>query len=184
MVWVGGYFDEIAKEHRDPLTSEIYPCFDSFNTDDLPETKNSIKIVHALTSQSAQTEIITTFINMVESGILRLLVKKSNEDSLDYSDENKELLVQHMHTDLLIEEISNLKLKELPSKKLTVERVVRRIDKDRWAALVYGLWYIKTYMERIEEEVDMTQYIAVSQGSNRTTQSHFGNSQGFQGFRR
>lgn len=166
-----GLLDEIAKEHRDPITNEIYPCFDTFNTEDLPETSNSIKIVHGLTSQSAQTEIITCFINAVESGNLRLLEKKTNAESVEYEDD-KDLLVQHMHTDMLVEEISNLKLKELPSKKLTVERVVRRIDKDRWAALVYGIWYCKTFLEREQElieEFNFDNFISNVSGSAHKT---------------
>ena len=177
-----GLQDELAKEHRDPITGEIYPCFDTLNTDDLTETNNSIKVVHGLTSQSAQTDIITTFINMVESGILSLLIKKTTSDVSEYNDENKELLVQYMQTDILIEEISNLKLKELPSKKLTVERVVRRIDKDRWASLAYGLWYANAYLNRIQEDTfDFTKLIATTKGGNST--SRFGTSN-FQGFRK
>jgi len=145
-----GLTDELAKEHVDPITKDFYPCFNTFNTESITETRQSIDIVYALTAQSAQTDIITSFIDAVESGKLQLLIKKDNSDyGVEETVEDK---ICYINTDFLIEEIANLKLKTLPSGKLTLERIVRRVDKDKFSALAYGIWYIKTFMENVEED--------------------------------
>jgi ribonucleoside-diphosphate reductase alpha chain len=58
----------------------------------------------------------------------------------------------------LIDEVANLKLKKTESSgKYSVEQVVKRVDKDRWSALVYGLYYVDLFMneeEIIEDEDD------------------------------
>ena len=52
----------------------------------------------------------------------------------------------------MFEEISNLKLKNVDNgKALSVERVVRKLDKDRYSALVYMLWYINEYESKIKQ---------------------------------
>ena len=51
-------------------------------------------------------------------------------------------VVPFIKTDLLFEEVSNLKLKTLPSGALTVEKVVGKLNKDRFSCLAYLLWYI------------------------------------------
>ena len=142
-----GLLDELMKEHTDHEEKEVYPCFDTMNTDDVPENSNNIRIMYALTSQSFQTDIITTFIDMVESGKLQLLIKKDHSD-YDFSDTVEDKL-PYVNTDFLIEEISNLKLRTLPSNKLTIDKLVKRIDKDRFASLAYGLWYIKTFEDSV-----------------------------------
>ena len=61
--------------------------------------------------------------------------------------------------DLLFEEISNLKLKFLSRDMITVEKVVKKIDKDRYSALVYMLWYVnefETKLYRNKETYDFT----------------------------
>ncbi len=138
-----GLFDELMKEHVDPVTKLIYPCFKSTNTEDQTETGNYVKIMYGLVSQSCQSDILTTFIDMVDSGKLRLLIKKSNSD-YDNGDSVDDL-IPYINTDFLIEEIANLKLKKTNGNKLAIEQVVRRIDKDRFAAVAYGLYYIKTF---------------------------------------
>lgn len=139
-----GLLDELLKEHIDPTTRLLYPCFNTINTEDSPETSNSIKILYSIVAQSIQSDILTTFIDMVESGKLRLLVKKDNSD-YDVKTELEEQIV-YINTDFLIEEIANLKLKTISgSNKLAIEQIVRRIDKDRFAATAYGLWYVKTF---------------------------------------
>ena len=138
-----GIFDELMKEHIDPIAKIIYPCFKPTNTNDQQETGNYVKIMYGLVAQSCQSEILTTFIDMVDSGTLRLLIKKNNSDY--DTNESLDAMLPYMNTDLLIEEISNLKLKKTNGNKLAIEQVVRRIDKDRFSAVAMALWYIKTF---------------------------------------
>lgn len=91
---------------------------------------------------------------MVESGKLRLLEKVA-ETQINIPDEKAvEMFAPYKQTDLLVEEIANLRLKHLPSGKLTIEKVIKRYDKDRFSSLIYALWYIKTFEENIYEQTD------------------------------
>jgi hypothetical protein len=142
-----GLIDELLKESYDPLTKEPLGCLDTINTDNAPETEGAEKCVYDLKAQSAQSKIVTTFIDMVDSGKLRLLEKRHESIFIDVPDEqfSKEIL-PFFQTDMLVEEISNLKIKYLPSGGLTVEKVVSKLNKDRFSALAYMLWYINEFV--------------------------------------
>lgn len=141
-----GLCDELLKESFDPNTGDSLGCWDTINTDSMPEIRGSEKCVYDLKPQSAQSEIVVTFIDMVESGKLRLLVHKLDAD-YDLRDKENyiENILPFLHTNFLIEEIANLQLKNLPSGKITIQKVVAKYNKDRVSALMYALWYIKTF---------------------------------------
>lgn len=162
-----GLVDELIKDTIDPVSGESLGCWNTINTDHQPESHNSERIIYALTSQGINHDIIITFIDMVESGKLQLLVKnQSNNYDVNDLDYVKNNIIPYVHTDLLIEEIANLKLKHLPSGKYTIEQVTRRVDKDRYSALAYGLWYIKEFENyEVNNDVNIEDYIFVSQGT-------------------
>jgi ribonucleoside-diphosphate reductase alpha chain len=56
-----------------------------------------------------------------------------------------------MQTQALIDEVANLRLKQTQT-NYTIEQVVRRIDKDRYSALAYSLYYISMFLEREDDE--------------------------------
>jgi ribonucleoside-diphosphate reductase alpha chain len=61
---------------------------------------------------------------------------------------------------LLLEEIANLKLKKLSSGKYTTEQVTKKINRDRFSAVAYGLWYIKEFEDKqIDRNVDLSGYM-------------------------
>ena len=150
-----GLHDELIKESFDPQTGESLGCWNTINTDVKPEITNAERCLYDLKPQSANSQIISTFIDMVEGDKLRLLIKK-NMSEYDLKDlENKsQNVLPYLLTDSLIEEISNLKLKVLPNGKISVEQVIKGYSKDKYSALAYVLWYIKTFEERIEEKED------------------------------
>lgn len=45
----------------------------------------------------------------------------------------------------MVEEITNLKLKHLTNGEVTVEKVLSKIDKDRFSSLIYALWWAMAY---------------------------------------
>ena len=138
-----GLIDELLKESIDPITQEPLGCWDTVNTDNQPEISSAEKCLYDLKATGMQTQILNDFMAMIDSGKLRLLEKKQ-ENELDIYDE-KDLdskVVPFIQTDLLFEEVSNLKLKTLPSGSLTVEKVVSKLNKDRFSCLAYLLWYI------------------------------------------
>lgn len=93
-------------------------------------------------AQKYDNESIANFMDYVETGKLRLLEKKQ---MTDYSEEDMPFL----QTDFFVEEVSNLKLKHLNNGGLSIERLVAKMNKDRFSAVQYPLWYIKAYMDKV-----------------------------------
>lgn len=145
-----GLVDELLKPTYDPITREPLGCWDTINTDNKPEIQGSEKCVYDLKSQGIQTRILTVFIDMVDSGKLRLLENKIDVVSNMEEKEVRSEVLPFIQTDLLIEEISNLKLESTNNNRaLTIKKVVRKIDKDRFSALSYLLWYITEYESKV-----------------------------------
>ena len=144
-----GLTDEFLKRNVDPVSQMIYDCWDTVNTDNQPEIPNSEKCVYDLKAQGIQTRIITNFIDLVDSGKLRLLEKR--DPNHPYKDIELDIL-PFVQTDLLFEEVNNLKLKYLPSGALTVEKVVGKLNKDRYSALAYVLWYIMEHCNKPKQK--------------------------------
>ena len=151
-----GLVDELLKSTTDPITGNDLGCWNTVNTDNEPELLDAEKCLYDLKAQGIQTRILTTFMDMVDSGKLRLLEKRTESDfsKVDDIDNIETQILPFMQTDLLFEEISNLKLKQNPSGTLSVEKVVGKLNKDRFSALSYLLWYI---ME-IEKEYKPTEF--------------------------
>ena len=146
-----GLIDELLKETIDPMTGENLGCWDTINDDNIPEIPYSPKILYNLKAQSCQNEIVTTFIDMVDSGKLRLLEKRIDSDFTDAEwDEFDDKIRPFAETDAFIEEAANLKLKHLSNGGVTIEKVVKKIDKDRVSAMIYMLWYINKFAKEID----------------------------------
>ena len=144
-----GLIDEMLKRNTDPVSQRIYDCWDTVNTDNQSEIPNSEKCVYDLKAQGIHTRSITNFIDLVDSGKLRLLEKR--DPNHPYKDIELEIL-PFAQTDLLFEEVNNLKLKYLHSGALTVEKVVNKLNKDRYSALVYVLWYIMEFCNKPKQK--------------------------------
>lgn len=159
-----GLVDELVNEQIDPSTRKSLGCWKTINTEHESQLKNAEEILYVLKSQSINHEIIVNFMDYIGSGVgedadgkLSLLTKK--QDVILASEEvniPKDFL-PFWHTDRLLDELSNLKLKEVSNKRFTVEQQTRKIDKDRYSALAYVLWYIDTFendfSEKIEDDV-------------------------------
>lgn len=142
-----GLIDECLKENFDPVTNEPLGCWDTINDDNMPELPDEAeKVLYNLKAQSAQSKIITDFIDTVHGGKLRLLVgKQLNEFSVSEQDDFDNCVAPFVETECLVEEIANMKLRQLPNGGLSMEKVVKRMDKDRVSALVYVIWYITEF---------------------------------------
>ncbi|HEY5588888.1 MAG TPA: hypothetical protein VIK86_08035 [Candidatus Paceibacterota bacterium] len=151
-----GLGDELLKEQIDTISGEILECMDTINTDDTPDVEGAKKCIYALQSQGINSDIIVNFIDMVEGGKLQLL-EKVNNSGYDLNDKDyfNSTLMPCVNTDLFIEEVSNLKLKHLNGGKLTVEQLTKRVDKDRFSAVSYGAWYIKTFEDKSNKKSDV-----------------------------
>lgn len=100
-------------------------------------------------AQTAQTKIIGDFINVVDGGVLRLLEQKQYDVfAAERDEEYQSKFMPYIQTDLLIEEVANLKL-DVNGKNLSVKKEVGRIDKDRFSALAYVIYYILEFENNI-----------------------------------
>lgn len=141
-----GLIDELLKETYDPVTGEYLGCWNTMNTDNQPETKDAEKCLFDMKAQHFQSKVVADFIDAVESGKLKLLEKRQDFDFTAKDKQNMDLRVlPYLQTDLLFEEIANLKLKHMTNGALSVEKVVKKVDKDRFSALSYLIFYITEY---------------------------------------
>ena len=152
-----GLHDELLKVNVDPTTGEEYPSWNTLNTDVVPEQEGAERCIYDLKPQSSNTQIITSFIDFVDSGKLRLLIQKAkSEYSLEDLENRRGNVLPFLLTDNLIEEITNLKLEVQPGGKLSIKQISKKYDKDKFSALQYVLWYIKTFEESVakaEEDI-------------------------------
>lgn len=148
-----GLVEKLLEETTDYDTNEELGCFATINTEDRPQVPDAPQIVYALKSQGINGTIIRTFIDYVESNKLKLLCdfkeiksKFKNDDAVEY-----ERLC--LHTQLFIDEVANLKLKPIKGNAdVKVEQVVKRIDKDRYSAIAYGLFYLVEFLDGEEDD--------------------------------
>lgn len=147
-----GLVDNCMEETIDPETGENLGSWSLLNVEankKYEEKNNRIysdseKILYAMNATGLNDEIIVNFKSMVESNKLLLLEQLSN-NVYDVNDEEsvRKKIIPHMQTDNLVAEISNLKIKNKESGKMVVEQVSRKINKDKYSALSYGLYWIK-----------------------------------------
>jgi len=147
-----GLVEKLLEDVTDFETNEELGCWATINTEDKSKVPNSPLILYALKSQGINGDIIRTFINYVESNILKLIKPFDDvKNDLKKNDSDNELEIETacLQTQVLIDEVANLKLKKTTN-SITVEQVVKRVDKDRFSALAYALYYISLFMEKEE----------------------------------
>ena len=148
-----GLTDFLVTEQFDPITGENLGCLGTINSERIPEIAGSPSVVFCYMGQKYDNESIGILMEMVETCKLRLLVQKNDNGYTDLSNmENKENILPYLQTNFLVEEIINLRLKHLSNGKLSIEKVVSKVDKDRFSALLYGLWFINKHMSIIVED--------------------------------
>jgi len=147
-----GLVEKLLEDVTDFETNEELGCWATINTDDVAKVKKAPNILYVLKSQGINGDIIRGFIDSVESGKLKLIRPYDdikNQFPKDVDDVEVEALC--LQTQVLIDEVSNLKLKKTQN-SITVEQLVRRIDKDRFSALIYSLYYIAMFLEEDDND--------------------------------
>lgn len=144
-----GLVDRLLEDVTDDETNEELGCWATINTDQKSDISDAPAIVYSLKSQGINGDIITTFLDYVESGKLKLL--KQFEDLDDGFKNNIDAELSCIQTQFLIDEVANLRLKKTTN-SISVEQVVKKVDKDRYSATAYLLYYIALFLEK--EEVD------------------------------
>jgi hypothetical protein len=153
-----GLVDCLLKDTIDPITKETLGCWNTINTDNTPELHNAEKCLFDLKAQSFQTEMITKFIDVIDSGILRLLEKRQfNEYDYENIEDLETKSIPYIQTDLFFEEVSNLKIKHLSGGKLGLEKVVNKINKDRVSATMHLVFYVMQFtdFQKVKQDYDV-----------------------------
>lgn len=119
------------------------------------ELPNGIPMVFALKSQNKETrnsDMINHFMKTFNKLGVGLLIsphegikeiEKKNKKKITDSEERADLEIPYVLTNNLCEEIMNLKYKAKGNDS-EVERISRRIPRDKFSALMYGLFWIQT----------------------------------------
>ena len=160
-----GLVDQLLLDSYDEITGNYIGCFDTINTDNKPENPNAEKCLFDMKAQGYQTKVVSYFINAVDSGMLKMLIRKQEQD---FTDKEREFydrnVLPFVNTELLFMEIANLKLKVMSGNNLTVEKVVKKIDKDKFSALSYCIFYILEFMnqERVRPSFDPSALASLS----------------------
>ena len=160
-----GLVDQLLLDSYDEITGNYIGCFDTINTDNKPENPNAEKCLFDMKAQGYQTKVVSYFINAVDSGMLKMLIRKQEKD---FTDKEREFydrnVLPFVNTELLFMEIANLKLKVMAGNNLTVEKVVKKIDKDKFSALSYCIFYILEFMnqERVRPSFDPSALASLS----------------------
>ena len=159
-----GLTDTLKKRTVDKATGNIYPAFDHVNwREKMTNDPSAIRVLYPLKAQGINDKIIATFM-VAMNGTVELL-KEADFNAMHLTKDIfhcKELC--YVHTDMLIEEINNLQTVETGvSKKLTVEPISKKYNKDRYSSLAYIIYYVMTEdnigtFEKEKEQVNMDLY--------------------------
>lgn len=154
-----GLIDRLLEEVTDPETNEELGCFATINTDQKSESVDAPEIVYDLTAQGINGDIIRTFMDYIESERLKLLNSYQHvKEKLPKDIDTFQVELACAQTQVLVDEVSNLRLKKTTN-NISVEQVVRKIDKDRYSALVYALYYISMFLEKEVTEETLEDYM-------------------------
>lgn len=147
-----GLLEKLLEEATDPETNEELGCWGTINTEDKPKVKDAPPIIYGLKAQGINGDIIRNFIDNIESNRLKL-IKPFNDikDSLPKDCNAEEIETVCIQTQFFIDEVANLKLKKTQN-SITVEQVLKKIDKDRYSATAMANFYIMQFLEKEPEE--------------------------------
>lgn len=134
---------------------EILEAYDMLNTDYRSSYSNAKRMVYGIEAQSNNSEMITQFINIVETKKLRLLQPFDVNKALDIPDEDYLVsdVLPYLRTENFIAEVQNITVEPIPStNKLKVGQLVRA-DKDIFSSIEMTCWYIMKHCnDSFEEE--------------------------------
>jgi ribonucleoside-diphosphate reductase alpha chain len=154
--WGQGLVEALLQEDTDPQTNNELGCWDTMNTDDKPMLNTAPKVLYALTSQGINSDIIRIFVDYFESGKVKLI--KSHEEIKKETTKNSNNMFYEIQCDQVtrfIDEVANLKLiKNDKTKTISIDQNIKSIDKDRYSAIAYLLYYIYQFMEEIQQDSD------------------------------
>jgi len=167
-----GLLDYLVKEDK-------YPSYSVTNDDGTYEkykVPNSLPLIFNVMSNTKETKasnIHNNFMAVIANHDLKLLVSdaiiKEKSREKDY-EKLAEKLMPHVETGLFVDEVMNL-IYEAKGNNTSIKQVSKSMDKDRYSAVSYGLYYIyleeKKNQQRKREVFDATGFIAIKKAKNK-----------------
>lgn len=167
-----GLVDALVKEDK-------YNSYSVVNDDTYDKYKlpNSLPLVFNIKSNTKETKasnIHNNFMSVIAERGLKLLVSDSiiKEKSREKDYEKLAIkLLPHVETSLFVDEVMNLIYENSGNKNTIIKQVSKSMDKDRYSAVSYGLYYI--YLEeqknsqRKKETFDAVGFMAVKKAKNK-----------------
>ncbi|ARF70807.1 DNA-packaging protein (plasmid) [Paenibacillus larvae subsp. pulvifaciens] len=156
------------------------PPYSVVNDDryDKYKAANSIPMIYALSSNTKEdkaSDIHNIFINYINNKGVKILHSESQarafiDKKYKDSEAKANALMPFIMTDLLCEEIMNLEYKQ-SGNQTQVKQISRSINKDKFSALEYGLYYIykleRKNAKRRRESIDISNFFLVKQASSK-----------------
>lgn len=168
-----GLVDEMLKEDKYPSYSVV-----NDSTYDKYKQPNSLPLLFSITSNSSETrasDIHNLFMATISNHDLKLLVSESSaKEKLprkireENYEETQKLLMPHVETRLFIDEVMNISYNTTGKNQTSIKLISRRMGKDRYSAISYGLFYIgmleKENKKKKRETFDTDSFIAIKRG--------------------
>jgi len=166
--------DVLVKEDKYPSYSAVNDEAGEYDGYKLP---NSLPLLYNLKSTRKETkasDIHNNFMTVIKNHDLKILIDeqevreskkyRSIKDN-DYVSQMK-MLKPFIETSLFVDEVMNLRYEEIAG-GTTVKRISKKMDKDRYSAVSYGLFYIllleKENQKKKRQSVDATGFLAIKQ---------------------
>jgi len=164
-----GLVDYLVKEDKYPSYSVVND--DSYDKYKLPNSLPLVFNVMSNTKQTKASDMHNNFMAVISNHDLKLLVSESvikeKTKEKDY-EKLAEQLIPHVETSLFVDEVMNL-IYVAEGNGTKVKRVSKQMEKDRYSAVSYGLWYIyleeKKNHERKRETFDAKGFIAIKKAN-------------------
>lgn len=167
-----GLLDYLVKEDK-------YPSYSVVNDDGTYEKyklPNSLPLIFNIMSNTKQTnasDIHNNFMTVIANHDLKMLVSENIiKEKTKIKDYEKlgEILLPHVETSLFVDEVMNLTY-EAQGNKTRVKRVSKQMEKDRYSAVSYGLYYIylleRKNQRRKKETFDTRGFMAIKKPKYR-----------------
>jgi hypothetical protein len=166
-----GLVDYLVKEDKYPSYSVVND--DSYDKYKLPNSLPLIFNVMSNTKETSASNIHNNFMAVIGNHDLKLLVSdtiiREKTKEKDYEKLGEQLL-PHVETGLFVDEVMNL-IYEARGNKTTVKQVSKQMEKDRYSAVSYGLYYIyleeQKNQQRKKETFDATGFFAVKKAKHK-----------------
>lgn len=165
--WGQGVVEKLLEEQTDYENNKELGCFATMNTDDKPKIKNAPKLVYALMSQGINSDIIRAFVDYFEAGKVRMIrLYEEIKSDITKKINDLDIRTQCLQVTRFIDEVANLKQiqNEKNPKLISVEQNIKSVDKDRYSAIAYALYYIKLFIdiEIKEDKTNLLDYMFIS----------------------